>query len=217
MKEWYLCDMKRFKIYAFDNITDFEAVKLEYPEDVEVSKDDAYKYLFIRISKAMANKFSNYRNIDIMSECYYMLLKRYTEKGLFAEDKSFLDNERIWWSIAKKSCLYLLRQFRNDPFVKSIDVWSLEDNETDTSKWLGKSDRYDGCEMLDANFIRNYIHNLCYSESKSERQLGLFGECKINGLTDEQTCSVLEVGMPRLYEIRRALKEHLKKRFENES
>lgn len=214
MKEWYLCDMKRFKIYAFDNEIDFKNTKLEYPEDVEVSRDDAYKYLFIRISKAMGKKFSNYKNIDIMSECYYMLLKRYTEKGLYAENKSFLDNERIWWSVAKKSCLYLLRQFRNDPFVKSIDVWSLEDNETDTSLWLGIFDKYIGCENADLKNMIDYLHKLCYSPHKSDRQLGLYSECKLNGLNDKQTCLILEVGMPRLYEIRRALKEHLKLRFD---
>jgi hypothetical protein len=214
MKEWYLCDMKVFKVYAFDNELDFETTKLEYPEDVEVSKDDAYKYLFIRISRVMSKKFSNYKNIDIMSECYYMLLKRYTEKGLYAPNKSFLDNERIWWSFAKKSCLYLLRQFRNDPFVKSIDVWSLEENETDTSLWLGTFDRYSGCENYDLNVMIDYIRKMCHSPHKSDRQLGLYGECKLNGLTDEQACIILEVGMPRLYEIRRALREHLKLRFD---
>jgi hypothetical protein len=47
------------------------------------------------------------------------------------------------------------------------------------------------------------------SEKSNEQQLGILGYAKINGLTDEQVCEVLDIKMGRLYELKRALKRRL--------
>ena len=47
------------------------------------------------------------------------------------------------------------------------------------------------------------------SKKSNEQQLGMLGYAKLNGLTDEQVCEVLEIRQSRLYELKRALKQRL--------
>lgn len=209
----YVCSKATGKCYEISD-DKLEEILESHPEDEEVSKDEAYLKLFHRISKSMEYKFSNYKQLDIMQECFYMLLKRYRIKGLFAPDKSFLDNEKIWWSFAKKSCLYIIRQYTD--IISDIDVWSIEDNETDTSLCLGVCDNYElGESNSTCEEIKNCINKLCYSHNYADQQLGLYATCKLKGLDDQQACTILGIKMPRLYEIKRKLKEYFRLRFDN--
>lgn len=209
----YVCSKTTGKCYEVEDSMLAEVLDL-HPEDEEISKDEAYLRLFQRISKSMEYKFSNYKQLDIMQECFYMLLKRYRIKGLFAPDKSFLDNEKIWWSFAKKSCLYIIRQYTD--IISDIDIWSIEDNETDTSLCLGIYDEYElGESSSTCKEIVAAIDKLCYSKNYADQQLGLYATCKLKGLNDQQACLILDIKMPRLYEIKRKLKEYFRLRFNN--
>jgi hypothetical protein len=213
-KTRYLFSKLNDRVYAFDDELEFSLATSEHPEDEEITEDEAYLRTFVRISKTMEKRFMNYRNLDIMQECYYMMLKRYRYKGLFAPDKPFQDNVRIWWNFAKKSCLYIIRQY-TDKHLDNIDIWDIEDNETDTKLCLGKCDEYEiGEHTAGVNDIMECIDKLCNSRLYVDQQLGIYAKCKLQGLTDQQSCIILEIGMPRLYEIRRLLKEYLNLRFD---
>lgn len=215
MKQRYLYSKTTNKIYAFSNEEDFRIAMSEYPDDIEVTQDEAYLKLFENISRFMDKKFDNYKHLDIMQECFYMMLKRYRDKGLFAPDKPFIDNKRIWWNFARKSCLYIIRRF-SDKHLDDIDIWSIEDNETDTSLCLGKCDDYKiGEHTAGVMEIKETLEKLCLSPQYVDQQLGLFAKCKLNGLSDNEACKILEIKMPRLYEIKRLLKEYLNLRFGN--
>ena len=215
MKQRYLYSKTTNKVYAFSDEQDFLLATLEYPDDTEISQDEAYIKLFEHISKTMERKFINYKHLDIMQECFYMLLKRYRYKGLFAPDKSFLDNSRIWWNFARKSCLYIIRRF-SDKHLDDIDIWDIEDNETDASLRLGKCDEYKiGEHTAGVTEIVEALDKLCLSKHYVDQQLGIFAKCKLKGLSDAEACIILEIKMPRLYEIKRLLKEYLKLRFGN--
>ena len=215
MKARYLFSKNNDRVYPFTDELEFLVAVAEHPEDEEISEDEAYLKTFTRISKTMEKRFSNYRNLDIMQECFYMMLKRYRYKGLFAPDKSFTDNVRIWWNFAKKSCLYIIRQY-TDKHLDNIDIWDIEDNETDSKLCLGKCDEYQiGEHAAGVKEIMDCIDKLCVSPKYADQQLGLYAKCKLKGLTDQQTCLILEVGMPRIYEIKRLLKEYLNLRFNN--
>lgn len=214
-KTRYLLSKVTDKVYSFDDELEFELAVAEHPEDEEIDEETAYLRTFIRISETMKKRFANYKNLDIMQECYYMLLKRYRYKGVFAPDKSFQDNVRIWWNFAKKSCLYIIRQY-TDKHLDNIDIWDIEDNETDTKLCLGKCDEYHiGEHTAAVKEIIDCIEKLCISPKYVDQQLGLYAKCKLQGLNDQQSCIILEIGMPRLYEIKRLLKEYLNLRFNN--
>jgi len=209
----YLCDRTANKVYAVDDL-EFDTVKFQFPNDIELSEESAYLTSFIYISKLMEKKFYNYKNIDIMQECYYMLLKRYRTKGLFAPDKPFKDNMKMWYVFAKKSCLFLLRSFTN--IISDIDIWSLEDDETDALMQLGKCDTYDFETTESTKEILSVVDKLCLSVVKADKQLGLYALCKLQSLDDSATANIMEVTMPRIYEIRRALKEYFSLRLNND-
>lgn len=209
----YVFSQSKNKVYEITNDIDLEITMLQYPDDIIVTKDEAYAKLFMRISKAMNSKFSNYRHLDIGAECLCMMFNRYRIKGIFAPDKPYVDNERMWWKYAKQSCLYLIRKYKKDPFNNNRDTWDIEDNESDTSLKVGRWDDH-AQEHTDAcNEILAEVNKLMTSTRYYEQQLGLFAKCKIEGLTNEQTCEILEIGMPRLYEIQRELKEYFHYKF----
>ena len=212
-KARYLYSKANNNVYAYYDEDEFNLTKIQYPNDVEVTEETAYLTMFEKICKTMAKRFSNYNQLDIMQECYYMMLKRYREKGLFAPDKQFIDNVRIWWNFAKKSCLYIIRRF-SDKHLNDIDIWDIEDNETDTSLCLGKCDEYNiGEHEAGVQDILDTIDRLSVSSVYADQQLGIYAKCKLNGLSDTDACMVLEIKMPRLYEIKRQLKEYLNSRF----
>lgn len=63
----------------------YQNILLENENSEELSKDDAYAFLFVKISNKMANQFSNYNYIDIASELFYILLRTYKERGNYAK------------------------------------------------------------------------------------------------------------------------------------
>lgn len=177
----------------------------KYPNTEIITKDDAYIFLFIKISYRMGAKFSNYNHIDLQSDLLYMLLKKYKQKGLFAPDKSFDDNARIWWSVAKKTCYYLIREHKRK--VRFEDL-------TDTFPENSLISDYYEIEHLDiCKAIIEYISKLCASDIYAEQQMGLYGYIKLKNMTDKHASVILEVGMPRIYEIKKALKARLLKEF----
>lgn len=177
----------------------------KYPDIETITQDEAYTFLFIKISYRMGAKFSNYNHIDLQQDLLYSLLKRYKQKGLFAPDKSFDDNARIWWSVAKKTCYYLIREHKRK--VKLEDL-------TDTfSENLLTSDYYEIEHTDMCRAIKARILELCKSDSYAEQQMGLYGYMKLKKLTDQHVSTILKVGMPRVYEIRKSLKTKLLKEF----
>lgn len=218
---YYLWSEKLHKVFEYSDEDEFDMAKLQYPDEVEVTQEQAYLKLFERIARSMELKFGNYKNIDIHQECFYMLLKRYRLKGLFAPDKPWLDNSKMWWSFAKKSCLYIIREYKM--VVGDLDIWDFDDNEdagsticcNNLSRNLMVEDTY-SIEINDmCNDIKKAIDKLCLSKQYVDKQMGLFALCKLSKLSDEDTLTILEIKKPRLYEIRRALKEYLNLRFGN--
>lgn len=209
----YVYSPLKNKVYECVDSFELESILLQYPEDIIVTQDEAYLKLFMKISKVMEHKFSNYKQIDVARECLCMMIDRYRNKGLFAPDKPFADNERMWWSYAKKSCLYIIRKYRTDPFNRDRDTWDIEDNESDTAVKLGRPDDYEIEHSQLCNQILAEVNKLMISSRYYEQQLGLFAKCKLEGLDNEQTCKILNIGMPRLYEIQRELKEYFHYKF----
>lgn len=210
---YYLWSKSLNKSFEYLDKDEFEIAKLQYPDEIEITQEEAYIKLFEKISKSMEIKFSNYKNLDIGQECFYMLLKRYRLKGLFAPDKPWLDNLKMWWSFAKKSCLYIIRNYRN--IVAESDIWDFDDNESAGST-LYIYDKYNiGESDAVCKDIKDTIKKLCKSNNSTEQQMGLFAVCKLSNLSNDQILKVLEIKIARLYEIRRALKEYFKLKFGN--
>ena len=200
------------KVYECADDT-VEAVLLEHPEDTILENvETAYMFLFFRIAKHMGKKFSNYKNADIQSEVLMMMVKRYKEKGLYAPDKSFLDNERIWWSYAKKSCYWLIRQFKKLK-SRTEDIDSLENIDGMCSERLIREEFFEFEHTSVVKDITQYLDKLAHSHRYTEMQMGIYAMSKLGGLTDEDIMEILNVKSGRIREIKVDLKEHLKLRF----
>lgn len=173
----------------------------KYKGYIEMTKDEAYMFLFDKISHRLGAKYANYNHIDIGSELLLWLLTRYKTNGNYAAEKSFDDNSRIWWSVANKRANWIIREYRRKHKHEELydeipeDALTCEDFEIE--------------HTASVEAIMEYINTLMKSEKSNEQQLGILGYAKINGLTDEQVCDVLEVKMGRLYELKRALKRRL--------
>lgn len=205
---FYLWSPKTGKVYEFETRLDLEYALDLYPEDVEVDKDTAYIKLFERISARMEYLFSNYRNLDIRQECFYLLLKRYRERGLYAPDKPFKDNERIWWSVAKKTCMYIIRQHKE--IITDIDVHTLDETNPYS---VAHRDTYPIEHTEGVNILLATIDTLSKSPDRSQQLMGLFAICKLQKLTDDQALSILEVKTSRLYELKRELRKILNRKI----
>lgn len=207
----YLYSSKNGKIYACDD-SSFEEILLEHPEDAEVNERDAYMLLFFRISQYMGKKFSNYRSADIQSNVLMMMMERYTKDGLFAPDKSFKDNERIWWSYARKSCYYIIRQFkRKVAKCESIDNLENMDNMCCEQLLYEESFNFEG-QSVCQDMIK-YFEKLSHSRVYSEMQMGIYALSKIGGLSEEDIMEILGVKYGRIKEIRAELRETIKHKF----
>lgn len=201
------------KVYAYPD-NEFDDILAQYPDDKEVTESNAYMLLFFRISKSMGKKFSNYRNADIQGEVLMMMLKRYKEKGLFAPDKPFIDNEKMWWSYAKKSCYWLIRQFKRLK-TKTEDIDSLENVDNMLNENLLYEESFEFEHNDTVATIVKYLDDLAHSKRYIEMQMGIYAVSKLGGLTDEDIMDILGVKIGRIKEIKHDLKEHLKLRFGN--
>lgn len=211
---YYLWSSVSNKVFEYNDIDDFQAAKDAHPEDIELTLEQAYMKLFERISKTMKRRFDNYKNLDIQQECFCMLLNRYRLKGTYAPDKPWLDNEKIWWKVSKKCCLYILREYTN--IVSELDIWDLDDNEKYIVLAGCVEDTYDLGESKElCKEIKQAISKLCKSNEFVDQQMGIFATCKLEKFTDAQTCQVLNIKMSRFYEIRRGLKEYFNIQFRN--
>jgi hypothetical protein len=207
----YLYSTSTGKVYACED-SDFEDIICQHPEDTEVSERDAYMLLFFRISQHMGKKFSNYKNADIQGEVLMMMLNRYRTKGLYAPDKSFKDNERIWWSYAKKSCYFLIRQFKRK-ISKSESIDNMENMDNMCASQLLYEERLDFEGLSVCDDMMRFFEKLSKSKIYSEMQLGIFALSKAGGLTDEDIMDILNVKYGRIKEIRAELRETIKNRF----
>ena len=207
----YLYSSKTGKVYTCED-TEFEDILMQHPEDLEVDERNAYMLLFFRISQHMGKKFSNYRNADIQGEVLMMMITRYKEKGLYAPDKPFKDNEKIWWSYAKKSCFFLIRQFKKKVSkCESIDNLENMDNMCKDQLLYEENMSFEGDSVCDE--MQEYFKKLSRSKVYSEMQLGIYALSKIGGLTDDDIMDILGVKYGRIKEIRAELKETIMHRF----
>lgn len=207
----YLYSSKTGKVYTCED-TEFEDILMQHPEDLEVDERNAYMLLFFRISQYMGKKFSNYRNADIQGEVLMMMITRYKEKGLYAPDKPFKDNEKIWWSYAKKSCFFLIRQFKKKVSkCESIDNLENMDNMCKDQLLYEENMSFEGDSVCDE--MQEYFKKLSRSKVYSEMQLGIYALSKIGGLTDDDIMDILGVKYGRIKEIRAELKETIMHRF----
>lgn len=191
-----------------------EDILTQYPEDTVLENENvAYMMLFFRISKHMGKKFSNYRNADIQGEVFMMMVKRYREKGLFAPDKPFLDNEKIWWSYARKSCYWLIRQFKKLK-SRTEDIDNLENMDNMCVSQLMYDEYFEFEHTSLVNEIRDYLNKLAHSHRYTEMQMGIYAMSKLGGLSDEDIMEILNIKYGRIREIKTELKKHLKLRFE---
>lgn len=209
----YLYSSNTGKVYTCED-TELEDILLQHPEDTEVDERNAYMLLFFRISQHMGKKFSNYKNADIQGEVLMMMMNRYKEKGLYAPDKSFKDNERIWWSYAKKSCYFLIRQFkRKTSKCESIDNLENMDNMCKDQLLYEETMDFEGVSVCDD--MTKYFEKLSKSKVYSEMQLGIYALSKIGGLTDDDVMDILGIKYGRIKEIRAELRETIRNRFSN--
>lgn len=187
---------------AIIECTDNNVQKLLDKGGVELSELDAHLLLFDKICHRLGAKFANYNHIDIASELYLWLLTKYQKCGDYAKDKSFTDNTRIWWSVATKHAYWIIREYHRQLKYEELVDEIPEDSLT--------SDYFEIEHTAGVTAITEYIDSLLHSPKSNEQQLGLFGIAKLNGLTDDQVCELLEIGKPRFFEIKRALKVRLR-------
>lgn len=166
----------------------------------EISKDDAYKFLFEKISNRLAAKFYNYRNLDLCGEVYIYLLSYYKANGEYCPDKSFADNERMFYSTATKRCFYHIREYKKLVARETLLLDVCEDEF--------KRD-FDFELDAGAKAIIEYIYTLANSSKYSDKQLGLYALSKLGGASDAEICEILEIGKPRFFELKRALKQKI--------
>ena len=207
----YLYSTTTGKVYTCED-AEIDDILLQHPEDSEVDEQNAYMLLFFRISKTMGKKFSNYKNADIQGEVLMMMIKRYREKGLYAPDKSFRDNERIWWNYAKKSCYFLIRQFKRK-VSKSESIDNLENMDNMYYNPLSYEENLDFEGLSLCEEMTCFFEKLTKSKVYSEMQLGIYAVSKIGGLTDDDIMEILGVQYGRIKEIRAELRETIKNRF----
>lgn len=171
-------------------------------DSIIVTEDEAYTYLFWEIAQSLAIKFCNYRNLDLQSEVMLFLLNRYKTKGLYAPDKPLKDNELIFRSIAKKRCLYIIRQekirlkYHGHALSSVTSTQEIEIEDIDCSQ-----------EVID------YIYSLLNSDRSSYVQYGMYGVGKLKGLSDEKLMEIMEIKISRLKELKRGLRQLLGKNF----
>lgn len=168
----------------------------------EITEHEAYLLLFDKICHKLGAKFVNYNRIDIANELYLWLLTKYQKDGNYAKDKSFDDNSRIWWSVATKRAYWMIREYR-----RRLKHEELVDEFPEESLI---SDYFEIEHTAGVEAITEYIYELAKSSKSSEQQLGIFGIAKLNNLTDDQVCELLEIGKPRFFEIKRALRNKLR-------
>ena len=166
----------------------------------EISKDDAYLLLFDKISHRLAAKFRNYGNLDLYSELYVYLLTYYKKNGEYCPDKSFADNERMFYSTATKQCYYHIREYKKLIKREALLLDICEDEF--------KCD-FDFELDAGARAIIAYIYELANSNKYSDKQLGLYALSKLGGASDAEICEILEIGKPRFFELKRALKQKI--------
>lgn len=207
----YLYSTNTGRVYTCED-AEFEDILLQYPEDTEIDEYNAYLLLFFRISQHMGKKFSNYKNADIQGEVLMMMINRYRQKGLYAPDKSFKDNERIWWSYAKKSCFFLIRQF-NRKISKCESIDNLENMDNMCVEQLLYEENLDFEGESLCSEMKKFFEKLSRSKVYSEMQLGIYAISKIGGLTDDDIMDILNVKYGRIKEIRAELRETIKNRF----
>ena len=190
----YLYSTNTGKIYTCDD-SEINDLLERHPEDTEVTERNAYMLLFFRISQVMGKKFSNYRNADIQSEVLMMMIKRYQERGVYAPDKPFKDNERIWWSFAKKSCYFLIRQFKRH-ISKSESIDNLENMDNMCYNPLAYEEALDFEGSSLCAEMQEYFQQLTHSKVYSEMQLGVYAVSNLGGLTDNDIMDILGVQVP---------------------
>lgn len=201
----YLWSPINRKIFEFESDKLFDEFKELHPEDLEVNQDEAYMRLFNRISHSMGLRYYNYRNMDICEDVQLMMMERYHKKGLFAPDKPFTDNAKMWWSYANKSCLYLIRCYNKHCEKETpVDLFTIEK----PSETFFEVEHTSLCDDIKA-----YLDNLTISNNASEQQMGLYAMCKLNGLDNDGICQVLGVSIYRVREIKAALKKAIRRRF----
>lgn len=209
----YLWSSKDNKIYTCDD-TNIDDMLAAHPEDREVDEENAYMLLFYQISKTMGKKFHNYKNADIQGEVLMMMINRYRSKGLYAPDKSFNDNKRIWYSYAKKSCFFIIRQFnRRISKCESIDNMENLDNMCADQLLYEESMDFEGDSVCKE--MKEFFEKLSHSKVYSEMQLGIYALSKIGGLTDDDIMEILDIKYGRIKEIRAELRETIRHRFRN--
>lgn len=207
----YLYSSNTGKIYTCDD-AELEDILVQHPEDTEVNERDAYMLLFFRISQYMGKKFSNYKNADIQGEVLMMMIHRYHEKGLYAPDKPFKDNEKIWWSYAKKSCFFLIRQF-NRRISKCESIDNLENMDNMCKDQLLYEESFNSESESLCDDMKKFFEKLSRSKIYSEMQLGIYAISKLGGLTDDDVMEILNIKYGRIKEIRAELRETIKNRF----
>lgn len=201
----YLWSPINSKIFEFESDEEFDEFKQVHPEDLEVNQDEAYIRLFNRISHSMGLRYNNYKNMDICEDVQLMMIERYHKKGLFAPEKPFVDNAKMWWSYANKSCLYLIRCYNKHSEKETpSDVYAIEK----PSETFFEVEHTSLCDD-----IKDYLSELAISNNKGEQQMGLYAMCKLNGLDSDSICQVLGVSIYRVREIKSALKKAIQKRF----
>ena len=171
----------------------------------EISKDDAYLLLFDKISHRLGAKFSNYGQLDLCSELYLWLLRQYKAKGEYRKDKTFADNERMYYSVATKRCYWYIREY------KKLVAREVLLSEADSSIF---EETFEFEERAGVDAIIAYIYTLANSNKYSDKQLGLYALSKLSGASDEEICDILEIGKPRFFELKRALKTKIYKFIE---
>lgn len=171
-------------------------------KSIIVTENEAYTYLFWEIAQSLAIKFSNYRNLDLQSEVLLFLLNRYKKKGLYAPDKTFKDNELIFRSLAKKHCLYIIRQEKIRLKYHGYDLSYVTNTEEIQIDDIDCSQ-----ELID------YIYSLLDSDKPSYMQYGMYGVGKIEGISDEKLMEIMNIKLSRLKELRRGLRQLIDKTF----
>ena len=150
------------------------------------------------------------------------LLRIYKEHGNYAKDKSFDDNARIWWSIARKNCFYIIRRYKAytrledlTDYMKEVGIrvkYLHSDIDTLERAEIIRNMRLDQFDVL-VGINLDYIEQLIDSDKVTEQNMGLYARYKIKGLTDDTIAIALNIGMSRLYEIKRSVKRRLINKF----
>lgn len=187
----------------------------------EASNLDQWDKEFIRIATLLDRKFYNlHKWIDVFSEAYMYLFKRYSNKGLELPDKDNTENIKMYTFLAKRWILTLARTERyrqKNEVCKSFDETlslSIKEDNNDNLSQVGE-DHYNIFD--ETNEVQDKLNRLLTSEHESNQQLGMFAKClttfSMPGVSRttimKSTISVLGIKMRRYYELMDLLKEYL--------